>query len=482
MVVAVSGGGADTDPLDLDVVMEVRGGVVEAEARVLVGFPHWYYGMRGANAAARVASEAGGGPVPATVRPGEFGRWYAQATTDRVLPEGTRWTLTVRGAPPVQVPGELVPLVLFDPQGGDDPLPVPVAAGVVLAPSERPPSGERRGTWSTKSGRRVVFADLHGHSELSDGRGSPRSYFSFARTRGRVQVAALSDHDWQLTAAEFADLLDAADAANVPGEFVALPGLETNLHGHEVVWFFSTQGLRERKPGADGGARTIWRETDFGAAAATFQPPAADLMLRLRDTTLSATHTSLAPGMGTPFPRPSPLPGGRCIEIYSAHGSSECFGCERTVADRPGGPDDPISSVRAHLKAEPTLCLIAAGDSHDGRPGATRWGPHPGGLTGLEIRELNRRGVHDAMLGGYTWATTGERMVLELDGGGRKLRIQAAEPTGEVRIVDVDRDAERILARGDARGRWIDLPALRAGYVRVHLLGGGMGWINPNRP
>jgi hypothetical protein len=481
IVVGVAGGGPDNAPLGLTVTLEAQGRV-EAEARVLVGFPHWYYGMRGTTGLAEVRAEAGGTSLPTRHRRGEHGRWYAEATLDRELDSGTRMTITVTGASPVGVPGELQLLVLFDPHGGDEPRLLRQVPPLLITPSKRSAARGSRTVHKTRSARRVIFADLHGHSALSDGRGSPRGYFAFARERGRVQVAALTDHDWQLEPPEFREMVDAADAANVPGQFIALAGIETNIQGHEVALFFDPAPVRDLlKLGAAGGAFTIWEETDFGATGAQFAPRPRQLLQRLRKSVVTASHTTLARGMGTAHPRVGRLPAQACIEMYSAHGSSECPNCPRAVSSEGSDEDGPVSDVRAHLDSNPTLCLLGTGDSHDGRPGDTRWGPFTGGLTGMEVEELTREGVLDALRTGRTWATTGERSILELDEGGGQLRIQSPTPVAEV--VFVTEGTEQVLVRGDRRGPWIEVPtARRGGYVRVRFQDGAMAWINPRRP
>ena len=41
----------------------------------------------------------------------------------------------------------------------------------------------------------LVWADLHGHSNLSDGTGTPDDYYRYARDVAGLDVAALTDHD-----------------------------------------------------------------------------------------------------------------------------------------------------------------------------------------------------------------------------------------------------------------------------------------------
>lgn len=101
-------------------------------------------------------------------------------------------------------------------------------------------------------GRPLVHADLHNHTQLSDGQGDPARAFDAMRSAG-LDVAALTDHSrW---ASLFLGLVDApgwtgidgrawrrtaelAAAANRDGEFVAMRGFEWSdaAFGHMNVW------------------------------------------------------------------------------------------------------------------------------------------------------------------------------------------------------------------------------------------------------
>jgi hypothetical protein len=124
----------------------------------------------------------------------------------------------------------------------------------------RPPSPrlERPDGWGTSRESRLfpgwwlVHADLHNHTQLSDGAGDPQLAFASMREAG-LDVAAITDHSrW---ASVFLGLADApgwtgidgrafrqtislAEAANVDGEFVALHGFEWShaAFGHMNVW------------------------------------------------------------------------------------------------------------------------------------------------------------------------------------------------------------------------------------------------------
>jgi hypothetical protein len=98
--------------------------------------------------------------------------------------------------------------------------------------------------------QRVLWADLHGHSGLSDGTGTPHEFLRYARDVAALDLVALTDHDhwgvqplathpelWQGIRGE-------TEAFNEPGRFVTLLGYEwTNwIYGHRHVLYFGSEG------------------------------------------------------------------------------------------------------------------------------------------------------------------------------------------------------------------------------------------------
>ena len=110
-------------------------------------------------------------------------------------------------------------------------------------------------------GTRLVHADMHNHSLLSDGDGNPANAFSLMKERG-LDVAALTDHAsgepapgdssqcgegtcgrvLSLTDAGWEYVRELADAANDPANgYIAIRGFEWTsvTQGHVNVWFSS---------------------------------------------------------------------------------------------------------------------------------------------------------------------------------------------------------------------------------------------------
>lgn len=72
----------------------------------------------------------------------------------------------------------------------------------------------------------VYYGDLHNHSNLSDGIGSPREAYDYARQQGHMDFFSLADHDYLLTNDKWNLLKATADSCNEDSAFVALWGFE----------------------------------------------------------------------------------------------------------------------------------------------------------------------------------------------------------------------------------------------------------------
>lgn len=136
------------------------------------------------------------------------------------------------------------------------------AAGARLGPSADTAAAR---TSKLDPSLRLVHADLHNHTLLSDGDGRAEDAFETMRSHG-LDVAALTDHSGVgkvlgptcqgcdaaigIDESEWDRLEAYADAANTDGEFVALRGFEWSspVLGHMNVWFCSTTSCASPTP------------------------------------------------------------------------------------------------------------------------------------------------------------------------------------------------------------------------------------------
>jgi len=335
----------------------------------------------------------------------------------------------------------------------------------------------------------ILWADFHGHSQISDGTGTPADYYAYARDVAALDVVALTDHDhwgerkldtdpetWELirdTVREFHD----------PGRFVALLGYEWTswIHGHRHVLGFdeelSLNVLSSMDPAYET-PRQLWDALE-GQPALTF-----------------AHHSAGGPIATNWTYRPDPIleP---VTEIVSVHGVSEALDAEHAIySPRPG------NFVRDVLDEGMRFGFIGSGDSHDGHPGLPQLS-NPSGIGGLAAiltEDATREGVLTAMRQRRVYATSGARIVLRcsLDGHRMGSTLSADEAKGElallvygtapVRAVDLIRSGEvveTVLPEGelafDFAMSW-DLTDLQPGeyvYVRVLQVDGEQVWSSP---
>ena len=84
------------------------------------------------------------------------------------------------------------------------------------------------------AGPRILWGDLHGHSNFSDGTGTPEDYFRYARDVAGLDVAALTDHDhWGTPFLDqhpemWAEIQRQVQHFNEPGSFRDLPRLRVD--------------------------------------------------------------------------------------------------------------------------------------------------------------------------------------------------------------------------------------------------------------
>jgi len=336
------------------------------------------------------------------------------------------------------------------------------------------------------SGPLVRWADLHGHTAVSDGTGTPEDYFEYARDVAALDVVALTDHDhWGMEFLdEHAELWErnvaVARSFDAPGRFVALPGFEYTdwIHGHRHVLYF-------------GESAPLLSSMD----------PRYDTVEKLRDAArgLNALLVPHHPA-GGPIAIDWSVPGDAAlepvVEVCSAHGSSEALDCPRVLhSPRPG------AFVRDELERGRRMGLVGSGDGHDGHPGLAWKGPHypTGGVAAILTDDLTAAGVRAALEARRCYATSGPRILLRFAIGGARMggtlsAAQAASApmfvqalgTGTIGAVDIVVRGERVTSLpGQGRDEFAasaTIDDLKSGdwvYVRVVQLDGGMAWSGP---
>ncbi|MDP6461600.1 MAG: CehA/McbA family metallohydrolase [Gemmatimonadota bacterium] len=328
--------------------------------------------------------------------------------------------------------------------------------------------------------RNLLWGDIHCHSALSDGTGSPRELLEFARDVAGLDVACVTDHDAHgvapLDEAAFAMVRQATQNAYDPGRFATLLGYEWTswTWGHRNVYFPGVEGrVYEHRDAASDTPQELWeRVAPYGAMTIPHHPGGGPI----------AVDWSV----------PSPDDMETVVEICSIHGSSEAPGV-------PGMIYDPVPEgfVRAALDAGHRLGFLASGDTHDGHPGHRSAGAATHGLVAFRAAACTREAVWDAMRDRHVYGTTGARILLDTDWGGvlpgrvvdawpagaLRIRVVSPEPVERIELVGTDgvverrRGGGRQVTRRFLKGR--DRPASPWLYVRVVLADGETAWESP---
>lgn len=365
-----------------------------------------------------------------------------------------------------------------------------VAAGPLQALAEPLGPGEEFGTSRVSRLRRgghLVHADLHNHSQQSDGAGDPRFAYESMRAAG-LDVAALTDHTtlsaayggacaafpppspgerddcrslfgmneehWQATAA-------LADDADATGDFAALRGFEWSSPylGHMNVWFTRrwTDPLQTGGFTAGGLAALGLTEPALRVAVAPF----GELGERLLADILASVPTS--PSAMTGFyswldraPGTPVVEGGADGIAGFNHPNREVFAFDAFAYDARlrerivsmeimNRREDYLfknfdeglpSPLNACLNAGWSVGLLGVTDEH-----ATDWGfPDGKGRAGLYVRQLSRAGVREALSARRFFATNLRGLRLDATAKGVPMGGQVPHRRGPVRFrVDLDR-------------------------------------------
>ena len=352
---------------------------------------------------------------------------------------------------------------------------------------------------------RVLWGDLHGHSNHSDGTGTPEAFYAYARDAAALDFAVLTDHDHFgvqfLDAAPeiWSEIQRTVERFDQPGRFVALLGYEWTswLYGHRHVVYFDGEGeLLSSVGGTTTTPQELW-DALRGQAAMTVAHHSAGSPV--------AIDWSFAPD-----PVLEPV-----TEVMSVHGSSEALDSPSLIRGA-----TPGLFVRDQLEAGRVLGFIGSGDSHDGHPGHAHLSPFSGyrasrpdptgrrpavrlgtgGLAAVRAERLDAPSLLEAFRARRTYATSGPRILLRTSLAGQEMGSRLAggelpsDPTLLVSVAGTDRiDRVEVIQRGlppvayDAEDRTevtfqAPLEALAPGdfvYVRVVQADGALAWSSP---
>ena len=337
------------------------------------------------------------------------------------------------------------------------------------------------------SGPRIYWGDLHGHSGLSDGTGTPQDYFRYARDVAALDIVSLTDHDhWGVLHLDenptlWQQIRAAVEEFHRPHSFVTLLGYEWTSweSGHRHVLYFTDDGpLHSSIDPAFDTPQKLW-DALRGVDAITMAHHSAGGPI--------ATDWSIAPD-----PVLEPV-----TEVVSVHGVSEAADSPAVIYDA-----KPGHFVRDAIERGYRFGFVGSGDSHDGHPGLSHLtSGGTGGLAAILADELTRPAILEALRLRRVYATSGPRIYLrtalathpmgstvaardlEAADGEPMLYVQAIG-TDTIRWIDVVRSGAVVRSEVGQPQLELLIPfaAPSAGeyvYVRVVQEDGGLAWSSP---
>ena len=251
----------------------------------------------------------------------------------------------------------------------------------------------------------IYWGDIHVHCGMSDGIGRYHDLFRFGRDMAALDFAASADHACYFTDNEWLVMQDICSSFNQDGRFTTLIGYEwagKQVHRNLYTWQDRLDLFRGMYP-PTSTLDVVYRH------------------FHGREDVVAGPHGSLAHGLIFEHYDPTVE---RFAEIYSMWGNQDELESEHP----PVVPSPNALSVNELIRRGIRLGFTGGGDCHEGHPGfsscdAQRQGivPHAFaqrlryrcGLTAARLPALNRRSLVDALRNGGTYATTGERLLID---------------------------------------------------------------------
>lgn len=310
----------------------------------------------------------------------------------------------------------------------------------------------------------IFFGDIHGHTLHSDGRGTPLQYYTYARDVARLDFCALTEHDFMLTDEMWADVQATTEGFNVPGRFVTIQAYEwsgqTEVGGDHNVYFRGTDTtiLRCRSyydyrnqqayHGRDPQANHI--EDLYSALIRRY--PEGEVMV--------IPHFGGRPANPKWHnPRLEPM-----IEIFSDHQRSHEWA---------------YSFFRRGYR----LGILASSDCHLGRPGngflnspfAVSKFEANTALVAISAETLTRENVFDAIFSRRAYATTGDRILLDVRFGEAEMGQDVSAPSTPVLVAEIEGTAPVTMVEV-----WKDVAVAHRLEVKEESV--RLEWTDPNPP
>ena len=294
--------------------------------------------------------------------------------------------------------------------------------------------------------RSIYWGEMHGHSEQSDGNGTPDEHYRYARDAALLDFACVTDHDdtlyrhpdrWQVAQNKVREY-------SAQGEFLAILGYEGRMVDTETGEAF--------------GDINVYYATERGDMLEPFPVPLSPELIGNQNVIL-VPHTPLygpEVQMGTHWEYLTQIPADLMplVEIFSTHGNSEYYDCPRHVLWQATG-----QSVIDALKKGFLLGFIGSSDYHEVLTGSllriqdtprtvnNRHMQARCGLAAVYAENLSRESLFDAFRSRRTFATSGIRAYVDFSVNGCFMggELDLASPTSTRHLSAAVAAPERIV-------------------------------------
>ncbi|MFC2075937.1 hypothetical protein ACFLT7_02515 [candidate division KSB1 bacterium] len=270
---------------------------------------------------------------------------------------------------------------------------------------------------------RTFWGDLHFHSEVSsDAIGA--SGLDYGRRTAGLDFCAITDHVDQLSPETWSAYLDMVNNADQSGRFVTLPAYSWTLgrrRGDHNV-YFDQRNPPLIQPSEYDDPELVWSGLE-GCRA---------VVIPIHPAITWGPLVGGQPWFDWRLVRPKLMP---AVEIYSLNGASE-------FRTNPNGYSQVLPSegrteargpyyVRQAWSTGSRLAVVAGSGDHTSRPGRPE-----GGLTAVMAPQLSRSGVFEGLKSGFTYATTGARILLDFRVSGH--RMGERFESGDAPVIEAD--------------------------------------------
>ncbi|MFB0555409.1 MAG: DUF3604 domain-containing protein [Phycisphaerae bacterium] len=257
----------------------------------------------------------------------------------------------------------------------------------------------------------LLWGDLHGHTLHSDGRGTVEEYYDFAERVTALDFCAVSDHAFEMLDDMWSHSKTVTNQANKPGKFVTINAYEwsgaSNVGGDHNVYLLEDDPPLYR---SGTGYNKLNLQVYHGPEPKVEHIKDLFAKLEQQGTNKKVFCIPHRGGRAGNFKWHNPKVQ-RLIEIFSEHFRSESWATE-------------------FLKKGHRLGIMASTDNHYGNPGygylkrgqsdysVFRKQEIGMGLIAVFAKERTRKSIFTALYDRHCYATSGDRIILELTADG----------------------------------------------------------------